>query len=154
MVAAGIPVMAHIGLTPQSINTLGGFRTQGKTASAAKRLVEDAEILEEAGAFGVVLEAVPAQLATLISERLSIPTIGIGAGVGCDGQVLVTNDLIGQFDRFTPKFVKQYTNVHGAVLGAMQDYRADVESRAFPADEHSTQMKDDEWQTLLDELAD
>jgi 3-methyl-2-oxobutanoate hydroxymethyltransferase len=152
MVEAGIPVMAHIGLTPQSINTLGGFRTQGKTASAAKRLVEDAHILEEAGAFGLVLEAVPAQLAALISERLAIPTIGIGAGAGCDGQVLVTHDLVGQFDRFTPKFVKQYADIHTEVLSAMRGFRADVEAGAFPEDEHSTFMKDEEWTQLLDEL--
>ncbi|HEX7234448.1 MAG TPA: 3-methyl-2-oxobutanoate hydroxymethyltransferase, partial [Nitrosospira sp.] len=105
--SAGIPVMGHIGLTPQSINQLGGFRAQGKTAIAARRLVEDALILEEAGCFSLVLESVPARLAELISKKISIPTIGIGAGVGCDGQVLVTHDLLGLFDRFTPKFVKK-----------------------------------------------
>jgi 3-methyl-2-oxobutanoate hydroxymethyltransferase len=152
IVQAGIPVMAHIGLTPQSINTLGGFRMQGKTATAAKRLVEDAHILEEAGAYGIVLEAVPSQLAELISQRLTIPTIGIGAGVGCDGQVLVTHDLVGQFDRFTPKFVKQYANIHDEVLGAMQAFRADVEARAFPEEAHSTLMDEAEWQTLIANL--
>lgn len=152
MVEAGIPVMGHIGLTPQSINTFGGFRMQGKTASAAKKLIDDAEALQEAGAFSVVLEAVPVQLAKLISQRLMIPTIGIGAGVGCDGQVLVTHDLVGQFDRFTPKFVKQYANIHGDVLGAMQGFKIDVEGKTFPEDVHSTYMKDEEWKALLAEL--
>src|SRR5512143_670792 len=110
--SAGIPVMGHIGLTPQSVNQLGGFRAQGKSALAAKRLLEDALLLEEAGCFGIVLESVPARLAQLISQRISIPTIGIGAGVGCDGQVLVGHDILGLFDRFTPKFVKKYADLH------------------------------------------
>ena len=152
IVGAGIPVMGHLGLTPQSVHAFGGYRAQGKTASAAKRLVEDAEILQEAGAFSIVLEAVPAQLAELISKRLTIPTIGIGAGVGCDGQVLVTHDLIGQFDRFTPSFVKQYANIHQIVLGAMTTYREDVATKHFPAKEHSIYMKDAEWLDLLGEL--
>ena len=152
MVQAGIPVMGHIGLTPQSIQTMGGFRAQGKTASAAKMLVEDAQILEEAGAFGIVLEAVPAQLAELVSQRISIPTIGIGAGVGCDGQVLVTHDLIGQFDRFTPSFVKQYVKTHGLIVDAMEAFKDDVEKGKFPEDSHSVFMKDEEWMELLGEL--
>ena len=152
MVGAGIPVMGHLGLTPQSVHAFGGFRAQGKTASAAKRVLEDALILQEAGAFGIVLEAVPAQLAQLISERLDIPTIGIGAGVGCDGQVLVTHDLIGQFDRFTPSFVRQYAQIHKIVLEAMENYAQDVTDRQFPAEEHSIFMKDEEWQELLEEL--
>jgi 3-methyl-2-oxobutanoate hydroxymethyltransferase len=152
IVGAGIPVMGHIGLTPQSVHAFGGFRAQGKSASAAKRLIEDAEILQQAGAFSIVLEAVPAQLAELISQRLEIPTIGIGAGVGCDGQVLVTHDLIGQFDRFTPSFVKQYAQTHKIVLEAMQAYKQDVEQKQFPTDEHSVFMKDEEWQSLLTEL--
>ena len=149
---AGIPVMGHIGLTPQSINQLGGFRAQGKTTSAAKRLVEDAQILEEAGAFSLVLESVPARLANLISKRISIPTIGIGAGVGCDGQVLVTHDLLGLFDRFTPKFVKKYANFHSEMQKAFADYIEDVETKRFPAAEHTVEMDDREWEGLLKEL--
>ncbi len=152
MVQAGIPVMGHLGLTPQSVNTLGGFRAQGKDAAAARRLVEDAHILQEAGAFSLVLEAVPAQLAELISKQLEIPTIGIGAGVGCDGQVLVTHDLIGLFDRFTPSFVKQYAQIHATILTAMQGYRDDVAARRFPAQEHSLFLKDEEWQAVLAEI--
>ena len=150
--SAGIPVVGHIGLTPQSIHQLGGFRAQGKTARAAKRLLEDALILEEAGCFSLVLESVPARLARLISERLSIPTIGIGAGAGCDGQVLVAHDLLGLFDRFTPKFVKQYANLNGEMTRAFNEYIADVQSRAFPAIEHTVEMADAEWDSLLKEL--
>jgi 3-methyl-2-oxobutanoate hydroxymethyltransferase len=153
IVGAGIPVMGHLGLTPQSVHAFGGFRAQGKTASTAIRLIEDAHILQEAGAFSIVLEAVPAQLAQLISEQLTIPTIGIGAGVGCDGQVLVTHDLIGQFDRFIPSFVRQYAQTHEIVLQAMQEYAQDVADKQFPAEEHSIFMKDEDWQELLSELA-
>lgn len=149
---AGIPVMGHIGLTPQSVHQLGGFRVQGKTASAAKRLVEDALILEEAGCFSVVLESVPARLAELISKKLSIPTMGIGAGVGCDGQVLVTHDLLGLFDRFTPKFVKKYANLHAGMQKAFTDYIEDVETKRFPAAEHTVEMADEEWEALQKEL--
>ena len=150
--SAGIPVMGHIGLTPQSIHQLGGFRAQGKTARAAKRLLEDALILEEAGCFSLVLESVPARLARLISERLSIPTIGIGAGAGCDGQVLVAHDLLGLFDRFTPKFVKQYASLDGEMTRAFNEYIADVQSRACPAPEHTVEMADAEWDSLLKAL--
>lgn len=149
---AGIPVMGHLGLTPQSINQLGGFRAQGKTAVAAKRLVEDALLLEEAGAFSIVLESVPARLAELISKKLSIPTIGIGAGIGCDGQVLVTHDLLGLFDRFTPKFVKKYANFHQEMHRAFAEYIDDVETKRFPAQEHIVEMDDKEWETLLKEI--
>jgi len=149
---AGIPVMGHLGLTPQSINQLGGFRAQGKTAIAAKRLVEDALILEEAGCFGLVLESVPARLAELISKRLSIPTIGIGAGPGCDGQVLVTYDVLGLFDRFTPKFVKKYADFHNEMQRAFADYVEDVETKRFPAQEHIVEMDDKEWESLLKEV--
>ena len=145
IVGAGIPVMGHIGLTPQSVNQLGGFRAQGKTAAAAKRLLEDAKILEEAGAFSLVLESVPARLAEVISKQISIPTIGIGAGAGCDGQVLVTHDLLGLFDRFTPKFVKKYANLHEMMQKAFVDYIDDVETRRFPAVEHTVEMSDEEW---------
>ena len=149
---AGIPVMGHIGLTPQSVNQLGGFRAQGKTAIAAKRLVEDALILEDAGCFSIVLESVPARLAELISKKLAIPTIGIGAGVGCDGQVLVTHDLLGLFDRFTPKFVKKYADFSHQMQKAFTDYIDDVETRRFPAAEHTVEMEDKEWNALLNDI--
>lgn len=142
---AGIPVMGHIGLTPQSIHQLGGFRAQGKTASAAKVLLEDAKILEEAGAFSLVLESVPARLAETISKQVSIPTIGIGAGAGCDGQVLVTHDLLGLFDRFTPKFVRKYANFHAEMNKAFAEYIDDVETKRFPTAEHTVEMTDEEW---------
>lgn len=145
IVGAGIPVMGHLGLTPQSVHQLGGFRAQGKNASAAKRLLEDAQILEDAGAFSLVLESVPARLAEYISKKISIPTIGIGAGLGCDGQVLVTHDLLGLFDRFTPKFVKKYANLHDAMNKAFTEYIDDVETKRFPAPEHTVEMTDDEW---------
>jgi 3-methyl-2-oxobutanoate hydroxymethyltransferase len=150
--SAGIPVMGHIGLTPQSVNQLGGFRAQGKTAIAAKRLVEDALILEEAGSFSIVLESVPARLAQLISKKISIPTIGIGAGAGCDGQVLVTHDLLGLFDRFTPKFVKKYANFHQEMQKAFSDYIDDVETKRFPAQEHTVEMDDKEWESLINDI--
>ncbi|MBV6395341.1 MAG: 3-methyl-2-oxobutanoate hydroxymethyltransferase [Anaerolineales bacterium] len=149
IVGAGIPVMGHLGLTPQSVNQLGGFRPQGKTASAAKRLLEDALILEETGAFSLVLESVPARLAEFISQKLSIPTIGIGAGAGCDGQVLVTHDLLGLFDRFTPKFVKKYADFHGEMKRAFADYLDDVQTRQFPGAEHSVEMKEEEWEAFV-----
>ncbi len=145
IVAAGIPVMGHIGLTPQSIAQFGGFVPQGKTAAAAQRLIEDAQILQEAGCFSIVLESVPAQLAELISQQLDIPTIGIGAGAGCDGQVLVIHDLLGLFDRFTPKFVKQYRTLHRDIVAALAEYKDEVESRAFPTAEHSIVMDEAEW---------
>ncbi len=149
IVAAGIPVMGHIGLTPQSVSQFGGFVPQGKTAAAARRLVEDAQILQDAGCFSIVLESVPAQLAELISKQLEIPTIGIGAGIGCDGQVLVIHDLLGLFDRFVPKFVKQYRKLHGTVVEALEEYKAEVEAQIFPAFEHSIFMEETEWQALL-----
>jgi 3-methyl-2-oxobutanoate hydroxymethyltransferase len=149
---AGIPVMGHLGLTPQSVHQLGGFRAQGKTAVAAKRLLEDALLLEEAGCFSIVLESVPARLAVLVSQRVHIPTIGIGAGVGCDGQVLVTHDLLGLFDRFTPKFVKKYADFHTAMQNAFASYLEDVQTRAFPAEEHSVEMAEEEWQALLKDI--
>jgi 3-methyl-2-oxobutanoate hydroxymethyltransferase len=153
IVAAGIPVMGHLGLTPQSVNQLGGFRTQGKTASTAKRLIEDALLLEEAGCFSIVLESIPAKLATLISQKLSIPTIGIGAGVGCDGQVLVAHDILGLFDRFTPRFVKKYADFHSEMQRAFSEYMADVQSQSFPSAEHSVEMDDNEWQALQKEIS-
>ncbi len=152
IVEAGIPVMGHLGLTPQSIHQLGGFKTQGKTASAARRLLEDALLLEKAGCFSLVLEMVPARLAQLISQRLNIPTIGIGAGAGCDGQVLVTHDLLGLFDRFTPKFVKKYADFNGEMQRAFTQYISDVQSHAFPDAEHSVEMEEKEWEALLKEI--
>jgi 3-methyl-2-oxobutanoate hydroxymethyltransferase len=150
IVEAGIPVMGHLGLTPQSVHQLGGFRPQGREAGAASKLVEDALILQDAGCFAVVLESLPARLAKLISERLEIPTIGIGAGAGCDGQVLVTHDLLGLFDRFTPRFVKKYADLHGTMAEAFTAYKNDVESRAFPAEAHTVEMPEQEWQMVLE----
>jgi 3-methyl-2-oxobutanoate hydroxymethyltransferase len=149
IVAAGIPVMGHLGLTPQSVHQLGGFRAQGRTAAAARRLLDDARILQEAGCFALVLETVPARLATWISRQLDIPTIGIGAGAGCDGQVLVTHDLLGLFDRFTPKFVKKYANLHGEMARAFSAYLAEANARTFPASEHMVEMPDEEWEAFV-----
>jgi 3-methyl-2-oxobutanoate hydroxymethyltransferase len=149
IVAAGIPVMGHLGLTPQSVNQLGGYRPQGRNAAAALRLLEDAQILQQAGCFSLVLESVPARLAEAISRRLEIPIIGIGAGAGCDGQVLVTHDLLGLFDRFTPRFVKKYADLHGEMARAFSQYRADVEGRSFPEEAHTVEMPDAEWQEFL-----
>ncbi len=154
IVGAGIPVMGHLGLTPQSVNQFGGFRAQGRTAVGAKQLLDDALVLEEAGCFGIVLESVPVRLAELVSQRLEIPTIGIGAGAGCDGQVLVTHDLLGLFDRFTPRFVKRYASLHEEMNKAFAAYKADVEDKAFPAAEHTFTMDDDQWEVLLRELGD
>jgi 3-methyl-2-oxobutanoate hydroxymethyltransferase len=149
IVGAGIPVMGHLGLTPQSVNQFGGFRPQAREASAARRLIEDALLLQEAGCFSIVLESVPARLAQLITTKLEIPSIGIGAGGGCDGQVLVTHDMLGLFERFTPKFVKKYANLHAEMGAAFAAYRADVQTRVFPAEEHSVEMPDEEWQAML-----
>lgn len=149
IVGAGIPVMGHLGLTPQSVNQLGGFRPQGKTASAAQKLLEDSLLLEESGCFSLVLESVPARLAGHITKKLSIPTIGIGAGAGCDGQVLVTHDLLGLFERFTPRFVKKYADFHGEMKRAFGAYIQDVQSRQFPAAEHSVEMSAEEWEAFL-----
>ncbi len=148
IVESGIPVQGHLGLTPQSVHQLGGFGPQAKTSRAAIRLLEDAQILEEAGCFSIVLESIPARLGELVSERLEIPTIGIGAGAGCDGQVLVTYDLLGLFDRFTPSFVKKYADFHSEMGRAIAEYKSDVESGQFPAEEHTVEMPDDDWMRL------
>ena len=145
IIAAGIPVMGHLGLTPQSVNLLGGFRPQARDAESAKTLLQDALLLQEAGCFSIVLESIPARLAQYVSDQLEIPTIGIGAGVGCDGQVLVTHDLLGLFERFTPKFVKRYVDLHHEMSQAFNTYKDDVEAAAFPGTEHSVEMPDDEW---------
>jgi 3-methyl-2-oxobutanoate hydroxymethyltransferase len=149
IVEAGIPVMGHIGLTPQTATKLGGFKVQAKTSAAAQRLLEDALALEAAGCFSIVLEAVPAQVGEVVSQRLSIPTIGIGAGPGCDGQVLVFHDVLGLFDRFTPKFVKRYAELHQPTLEALQAYRREVESRTFPTDAHTYKVNEEELQLFL-----
>lgn len=134
---AGIPVMAHIGLTPQSVHQLGGYKVQGKEDADATRLMEDAKILEEAGAFSIVLECVPEGLGKKISESLSIPTIGIGGGVHCDGQVLVLHDMLGMFERFTPKFVKKYGQLNAQMKEAVSLYLDEVKKGVFPGKEHS-----------------
>jgi len=146
---AGIPVLAHLGLTPQSIHKLGGFRAQGKSAEAARVLLEDALSLEDAGCFGLVLESIPARVAVYITQKLKIPTIGIGAGSGCDGQVLVTHDLLGLYDKFTPKFVKQYAALHEEIDKAIRSYQNDVLQGNFPAQEHSFSISDQEWELFL-----
>ena len=137
IVDAGIPVVAHIGLTPQYVHMLGGFKVQGKDDAAREKLLADARSVQDAGAFSVVLEAIPSSLASEITAMLRIPTIGIGAGPDCDGQVLVLHDLLGLFDRFTPKFVKKYANLKQQALSAVQQYKQEVESGAFPSSEHS-----------------
>ena len=139
---AGIPVLGHVGLTPQRQNALGGFKVQGKTTLGALKVMEDAEALQVAGCFAVVLEAVPAEVASLVTKKLKIPTIGIGAGNGCSGQVLVQVDMSGNFPpgRFLPKFVKQYGNVWGESMKAIQAYKTDVKNRAYPAPEHTYPM--------------
>ena len=137
IISAGIPVMAHLGLTPQSIHQIGGYKVQGKKEDAARKIVEDAKILEEAGAFSLVLECIPEGLASEITHSLTIPTIGIGAGVNCDGQVLVINDMLGIYDRFTPKHVKKFANLNLEIKKAVKTYIAEVKHGAFPDSEHS-----------------
>jgi 3-methyl-2-oxobutanoate hydroxymethyltransferase len=152
VVASGIPVMGHIGLTPQSVHQMGGWKTQGKTREEALRLVEDARILEDAGCYALVLEAIPDRVASLITKRSGIPTIGIGAGRECDGQVLVVHDLLGMYDRFTPKFVKKYAELHQETVNAFSSYRDDVIARQFPSEQHSQPIDDVEFQALLSDL--
>lgn len=141
--AASIPVMGHLGLTPQSIHTLGGYRVQGKTEAAAQKLLEDALAVEEAGAFALTLECVPAKLAQLITQKLSIPTIGIGAGVGCDGQVLVYQDMLGMFNDYTPKFVKRFAEVGEVMKNAFAEYNRQVKEGSYPDEAHSFGMDED-----------
>jgi 3-methyl-2-oxobutanoate hydroxymethyltransferase len=143
IVKAGIPVMGHIGLTPQTASALGGFKIQGKDASAAKQIIDDAKAIEDAGVFSIILEAVPAPLGKLISEAVRVPVIGIGAGADVDGQVLVVHDVVGLFDRFVPKFVKQYANVKKVMLDALIDYKQEVAEAKFPGPEHSFKMPDE-----------
>lgn len=140
---AGIPVVAHLGLTPQSINALGGYKVQGKSEDAAKKLLEDALAVQEAGAFALVLECVPTKLASLITKKLAIPTIGIGAGNECDGQVLVYQDMLGMFSDYVPKFVKQFAQVGEIMKKAFTDYKEEVASGAFPAEKNSYKIDDE-----------
>ena len=143
IVQAGIPVMAHLGLTPQSIHAFGGYKVQGKDEEAARKLIENAKEVEAAGAFAVVLECVPAPLAELVTKQISIPTIGIGAGAGCDGQILVYQDMLGLFSDFSPKFAKRYAELGTAMQEAFKAYVEDVEQGRFPAEEHCYGMSDE-----------
>ena len=145
---ASIPVVAHLGLTPQSINMFGGYKSQGRDLRSAKKLIRDALLVQEAGAFAVVLECVPEVLATLISKKLTIPTIGIGAGAGCDGQVLVYADMLAMFSDFRPKFVKAFANVGEAMRAGFKAYDEEVKAGTYPAKEHNYTMKDDVYDEL------
>lgn len=148
IVKASIPVVAHIGLTPQSVNAFGGFKVQGKTLEAAQQLIEDAKAVEEAGAFAVVLECVPEKLARKVTEAIHIPTIGIGAGAGCDGQILVYADMLSMFSDFSPKFVRSFANVGEIMSQAFKDYDAAVKDSSFPAQEHTFKIDEE----VLDKL--
>jgi 3-methyl-2-oxobutanoate hydroxymethyltransferase len=148
IVKAGVPVQGHIGLTPQTASALGGFKMQGRDALAAKRIVEDAKALEDAGVFSMILEAVPAPLGQLVAEAVKVPVIGIGAGPDVDGQVLVTYDMIGLFEKFVPKFVKQYTQIRKTILEALKEYKEDVLAVTFPGPEHSFRMPDETLEQL------
>ena len=145
---AGIPVCAHIGLTPQSVNAFGGFKVQGKTAEAAQQMIDDALAVQEAGAFAVVLECVPAKLAAIISEKLDIPTIGIGAGAGCDGQVLVYQDMLALFSDFKPKFVKHFGNIGPQMTAAFKAYDEEVKAGTFPSEEHPFKIDEEALEKL------
>ncbi len=144
IIQAGIALMGHIGLTPQTAQKEGGFKVQGKDAQAAQRLIEQAQALEKLGCFSIVLECVPDKISQIITQRLKIPTIGIGAGVHCDGQVLVTHDLLGLFERFSPKFVKKYINLSPLIVQAVEDYKNEVIGGKFPGPEHSFLIKEEE----------
>lgn len=143
IVQAGIPVMGHLGLTPQSVNAFGGYKVQGKDEAAAQKLLDDAKAITEAGVFAIVLECVPSALAKKITEAVSVPTIGIGAGSDCDGQILVYQDMLGMFSDYVPKFVKRYADIGSAMKEAFQAYMADVETGAFPAKEHGYYISDE-----------
>jgi len=152
IVKAGIPVQGHIGLTPQTASALGGFKMQGKDAQAAKRIIDDAKALEDAGVFSMILEAVPAPLGEIVAKAVNIPVIGIGAGNKVDGQVLVTHDMIGLFDKFVPKFVKQYTKIRPIIIDAMKAYKKEVTEEVFPAEEHSFNMPEKALEELKESL--
>ncbi len=151
LVEAGIPVQGHLGLTPQSAQQFGGFKVQGKTAEAAKIMIEDARALEEAGCFSIVLEAIPSAIAERITHAVKIPTIGIGAGSACDGQVLVIHDVLGLYERFTPRFVKQYAKLSESIREALARYKDEVEKGVFPGPEHSFTMSEEEMRKLSGE---
>jgi len=146
--SAGIPVMAHLGMTPQSVNALGGNRVQGKSEAAAKQMIEDALAVQEAGAFSVVLECVPAKLAELITKKLTIPTIGIGGGAGCDGQILVYQDMLGLFSDYTPKFVKHFAELGNQMQAAFKKYDEEVKAGTFPDEAHSFKIDDEVLERL------
>jgi len=148
IIKSGIPVMGHIGLTPQTADKLGGFKVQGKDAEAAQRLIDQALALEKLGCFAIMLECVPDKIAALITRKLKMPTIGIGAGVHCDGQVLVINDMLGLFERYTPKFVKKYLNLSPLILKAIQEFKSEVIQAKFPGIEHTFAIKEEELRKL------
>ncbi|NRT75714.1 3-methyl-2-oxobutanoate hydroxymethyltransferase [Clostridium beijerinckii] len=148
IVAAQIPVMGHIGLTPQSVNAFGGFKVQGKSEAAAKQLIDDAVLIEKAGAFSIVLEGIPEKVAELITNAVSIPTIGIGAGKYCDGQILVYQDMLGMFNDFVPKFVKQYANVGNVMREAISSYVKEVQAGDFPEEKHTFKIDENELKKL------
>jgi len=148
IVKAGIPVMSHIGLTPQSATQLGGFKVQGKTSATAKKIIDDAIMLEESGCFAVILECIPEALSEVITSKLKIPTIGIGAGAKCDGQILVTYDVLGLYRKFTPKFAKKYVDLSGQIEGGVKQYKKEVEEKKFPAKEHSFKADEKELKKL------
>ncbi|MGZ6525515.1 MAG: 3-methyl-2-oxobutanoate hydroxymethyltransferase, partial [Tumebacillaceae bacterium] len=152
IVRAGIPVCGHIGLQPQMVNQLGGFKVQGKDYETAKRIFEDALLLQEAGCFAIVLECVPTALATLISEHLDIPTIGIGAGEGCDGQVLVIHDMLGITNRYMPKFAKKFAELNEAMVAAIGTYATEVRDVQFPTQAHGFKMPEDVLEKLKQEI--
>ena len=154
IVKAGIPVMGHIGLTPQTASALGGFKIQGRDAAAAKQIMDDARAIEDAGVFSIILEAVPAPLGKLISEAVAVPVIGIGAGPDVDGQVLVYHDVVGLYDRFVPKFVKQYAKISALILDALKEYKKEVQEVSFPGPEHSFKMPDEALEQLKKLLKD
>jgi len=153
IVKAGIPVQGHIGLTPQTASALGGFKMQGKDVDGAVKIIDDARALESAGAFSIILEAVPAPLAKLVSEAVEIPVIGIGAGSDVDGQVLVTHDMVGLFDKFIPKFVKQYTKIRPIILEALAAYKKEVQEKTFPAAEHAFKMEAETLEQLKKKIS-
>lgn len=151
IIKAQIPVMGHLGLTPQSVHVFGGFKVQGKNIKQIQKLIEDAKLLEDAGVFAIVLEGIPKEVAKLITEAVSVPTIGIGAGVECDGQILVTQDLLGMYGNITPKFVKQYRNLSEDIVSALKEYINDVKTGQFPQDVHSFKL-DEETNKELERL--
>lgn len=154
IVKAGIPVMGHIGLTPQAASQIGGLKAQGRSAETAKQLIEDAKILEEVGAFSILLEAIPARVAEIIVENAKVPVLSIGSGAACHGQLLIVHDILNLFEAFTPKFVKVYADVASVMLKAFQDYIADVKAGEFPAREHEYRIPKEEWQRLQELLGD